>query len=519
MKQKPHLLTVIFWLTISFSFAQSSKPKLAEGGKFSPGQTFYSQNKECKLWFQDEVLVISQNDKVIWKSDMSGSWAANRKIDELNFLNGEIKCFFQNKLQWSSQTNFHNAHLVLGNDGIIKIESKDNELLWENFAVMARSVIPPLMSVGDEGPFTEKMIPPTNKLNLYVLFVDWVDAKATTKNFDSIWNLVTSNQELFKSLEKQGRAIGLKVKTNIKYQWKTLPHPTSYYFPPETASDLWNWESYIKDCPAILPEFYGVDSFDNNSLIVVLPNPEVKNKWKKDVPSGNLPISFLGLRSMISISPHFYGSKYTSLMHEIGHGYGSGDLYTFPPFNWYDAEMMGLDVMGDSHMSTGFMGYHRYRYGWIPFNKEKPRTIYLTEPHSYGVTLTSLSSDDGISMVLIPDQRVSNDSLTIPSALWGIEIAQDVQSTEQYYAGKNEKIVTEGEKIIIYKIEYPEPEGKRSIRLIPKKSFDKETDRWSNVFLYRDGDTFSNPSAPMEMKIRRNDDGTFYLEIALKPRS
>lgn len=79
-------------------------------------------------------------------------------------------------------------------------------------------------------------------------------------------------------------------------------------------------------------------------------------------------------------------------MHEIGHSYGTNELYAFPPFNWYDEEMMGFDMMGDSHLATSFIGYHHYRYGWLPFVKDDPKVIYLTNQHSYSVTLTPLSA-------------------------------------------------------------------------------------------------------------------------------
>ena len=205
-------------------------------------------------------------------------------------------------------------------------------------------------------------------------------------------------------------------------------------------------------------------------------------------------------------------------MHEIGHSYGCDELYAFPPFNWYDEEMMGFDMMGDSHFATNFIGYHRYRFGWLPFNKDEPKTLYLTQPHSFGITLTPLSTDKGIKFILIPDKRVNNDSLDKPSKLWGIEIGQDVQSTEQYFAGKNEKIFAEGDKLLIYTVEYPEQPNKRAIRLYPKKDFDHNTDRWRNVYLYNDGELFDNPNAPMTVEIHKKADNSYYLIVNIKPR-
>lgn len=519
MKKNIHLLRLLFlfFLINTTAFGQSSKKELTNKEGLKPTQTLYSNNGIFKLKFHNKCLVILKKDVVIWQSENWSSSLKKSKIDNLVFENGNIKCYFQNELIWASRTNFPNSKLILGNDGIIKIVTTENVVLWENFAVTANSVKPPLVSGGDEGPFTDNMIQPTNKVKLYTLFVDWPDAKATIKNLDSLWNRRTSNGELFTSLEHQGRAVNLKVESHVCKKWQTLPKPTSFYFPPNTEENLWNWEDYIKDCPAFLPSAFGIDSFDENSIVVIIPNPSIGNRWKKGVPSGNLPINFKGIKYLISMHPN-ETNNYRTLMHEIGHCYGSGELYSIPN-DMFHTEIFGLDMMGDSYFATGFMGYHRYRYGWMPFNKLNPKSIYLTENHTYGVTLTPLSANKGINMVLIPDGSVSKDSLKTPSKLWGIEIAQDVQSPEQYFAAKNEKIFNEGESIIIYSVDSQEQPGKRAIRLISKTGNPPQpNERWSKVFLYKDGETFNNNSAPMNVKIYRNDDGSYYLDIQVKKK-
>ena len=518
---KPKSLVLISFLLLKTSticFGQSIKQSIKSGESFKAGQIIYSNDKQYNLLFQNDALVVKKGATIVWQSDIQGSWLPNSKIDRITFSNGEIKSFFHNSIQWSSHTKFANSKLVLGNDGIIKIAASDNSILWESFAVTANSMKPPLVSGGEEGPFNDSVMQPTDKIKLYVVFLDWTDAKATENNFDSLWNLVSGNDELLRSFKKQGRAINLSVEPYLAKKWMTLPKPAKFYFPSNTASNEWNWQTYIQDCPALLHTAFGLDTFTNNSIAVFLPNPSVGDKWKDDVQTGNHIIDFRGMKVMITGAPKIYKGKYGTLMHEIGHAFGTGELYPFPPFEWYDTEMMGLDVMSDSYLATGFMGYHRYRYGWMPFNKEKPQSVYLTEPHSYGVVLTPLSSEDGIKMILIPDKTVSKSNLNKPAKLWGIEIAQDVQSMEQFLAGKNEKMITEGEMIIIYTVEYPEQEGKRAIRLIPKKAFDKDKDRWRKVFLYEDGETFENSTAPFDLKIYKNKDGSFYLDIKVKAK-
>ena len=517
MKTKSFLLISCLLLTInSICSGQSFKYSLKNGESLKAGEIIYCANKQYKLLFQNDALMVKKGATIVWQSDMEGSWLPNRKIDRATFNNGEINCYFHDSIQWSSHTKFANAKLVLSNDGIIQIAASDNSILWESFAIIAKSIKPPLVYGGDEGPFSDSVMQPTDKIKLYVVFVDWMDAKATEDNFDSLWNLVTGNGQLMNSFKKQGKDINLSVEPHLAKKWMSLPQPASFYFPPNTPANEWNWQTYIKDCPALLHTAFGLDTFTNNSIAVFLPNPSIGDKWKADVPSGNHIVDMHGMKVIITGAPKIYNEKYGTLMHEIGHAFGSGELYPFPPFEWYDTEMMGLDVMSNSQLATGFMGYHRYRYGWMPFRTDKPQSVYLTEPHSYGIVLTPLSSDNGIKMVLVPDKTVTKNNLLKPAKLWGIEIAQDIQSQEQFLAGKNEKMITEGELLIIYTVEYPEQEGKRAIRLFPKKTFDKDNDRWRKVFLYEDGETFENPSAPFDLKIYKNKDGSFYLDIKLK---
>lgn len=518
MKQTAFIFS---FLLLSFAMTtsvvgQNQKKELANNEALKSGQILYSNSGLLKMQIQNNSLAVIKKNSVIWQSKSWNSDLNKSKIDSLAFENGDIKCYFQNKLTWSSKTSFLNSKFVLGDDGIIKIVNNDNKVLWENFAVTANTVKPPLVSGGEEGPFTEDMMQPTKKIKLYVIFVDWQDAKATIYNFDSLWNSCNSKGELFNAFKQQGRAINLSVEAHLCKKWQTLPKPTSYYFPPNSEEGFWNWQDYIKHCPAFIPFAFGIDTFSNNSIIVIVPNPSIGDKWTKGVPSGNHPINFHGIKYLISLHP-VEKQGYRTLMHEIGHCYGSGELYASPNDDAANTEMFGLDMMGDDYFATGFMGYHRYRYGWMPFNKSNSKSIYLTQQQSYGVTLNPLSANKGIQMVLIPDAAVSKDSLNTPHKLWGIEIGQDVQSMEQFHTGMNEKMFKEGDYIIIYTVESQPQPGKRAIRLISKTGkLTQPNERWSKVFLYRDGETFQNSSAPMNVKIYRNDDGSFYLDIKIK---
>ena len=510
------ILSLLFALT---TFAQNKKYFVSNNESFVLGQILYSKDRQITASFGKSTFTIKKQGLIIWNSNDEGSILPKSKVNKLVLKNGNILFYKNDSIVWQSFTKFPtSSKLIVGNDGILKIISSKKTILWENFALKANSLKPPLLYAGSEGPFTKGFVNPTNKLKLYVLFVDWADAKAITKNFDSIWSVVTSNGTLEKSFAQQGKAINLTVEPLLSKKWVTLPKTSAYYFPTDSTDSYWNWQDYTKDCAAALNSAFNLDTFINNSIAVILSNPEIADKWAKDIPCGNHEIHYKGMNTMITFLPNHYTKKYTALMHEIGHSYGTNELYAFPPFNWYDEEMMGFDMMGDSHLATSFIGYHHYRYGWLPFVKDDPKVIYLTNQHSYSVTLTPLSTKKGINVVLIPDKRVTKDSLELPSKLWGIEICQDVQGTEQFFAGKGEKMFSEGDKLLIYTVEYPELPNKRAIRLFPKKEFNKDTDRWRNVFLYNDNEVFDNIEAPMTVEIHKVENNNYQLLITLKPR-
>lgn len=512
-------ISILLLLSASNIFGQTKKNYVSNNESFSLNQTLTSKDKQITASFEKSAFIIKRQGLKIWSSNDDGSILPNTKTDKLVFKNGNLLFFMGDTVVWQSFTKFPtSSKLIVDNDGMLKIISQNKIILWENFALKANSKKPPLLYAGSEGPFTNEFVNPTNKLKLYVLFVDWTDAKAKTTNFDSIWQVVTNNGALEKSFAQQGKAINFTVEPIISKKWVTLPKIMGYYFPVDSAESYWNWQDYTKDCASMLTSAFNTDTFSNNSVTIVLSNPEIAESWKKEIPAGNHQINEKGMKTMVTFLPNHYSRKYTALMHEIGHSYGSNELYAFPPFNWYDEEIMGFDIMGDSYNATNFMGYHRYRYGWLPFNSNEPKVIYLTKPQSYTVTLTPLSKDKGINVILIPDKRVSIDSLELPSKLWGIEICQDVQGENEYFEGKGKKMFSESEKLLIYTVEYPELPNKRAIRLFPKKEFNKDTDRWRNVFLYNDNETFDNPEAPMTVEIHKMENGNYELLVTLKPR-
>jgi hypothetical protein len=360
-------------------------------------------------------------------------------------------------------------------------------------ALAAGQEFPQLIFSGPEGSRNETEIHAGKEIILEVVFVDWSDkpVAAGTNNFDSLWSKITSNGELLNAFKRMGAT----VHTNLIRSWKRMPQTFETYFP---ANQGWNWQQYTVDGAALLP----VKPYPANTIAVVVPNEGIKGFT---CPSGAHSASYNGIRRMITLAPDVYKEHYTTLMHEIGHCYGSDELY--PASAPYLHEVAGYDAMGDIVYATGFLGYHRYRYGWMTTDRMK----LLNKTGNYTIHLKKLSSSTGVSMIVIPDK-------TKPQKLWIIEIGQDVVSRNQFKAGRGEKMNAEGDRLIIYTVENPEQANKRAIRLVPSNSFySKQGDiKWLDNASFVAGQSFTSADLPFTLHVNAKSPTGFYITVNIR---
>jgi len=354
-----------------------------------------------------------------------------------------------------------------------------------------------LLASGSEGKRDNSEIAAGRDIKLEVLFVDFSDQPLTSTNFDDLWKAATSNGEMLKAFERQGA----KVSVNLNKAWKRMPKPLTYYFPTTTDAQNWLWQDYTKHSVELLGT--GAN-YSPNTIVVIVPNKGATGF--KSVPSGAHGANdFRGLRRMITLMPQIYNEHYTTLMHEIGHCFGSDELY--PAQEPYLHEVGGYDLMGDVVYATGFMGWHRLRYGWL----SKGRTQYLSTKGDYKIDLKKLSGANGKAMIVVPDKAKA-------SKLWVIEIGQDVVSRAQFVAGKGEKLNAEGERIIVYTVEDPVVSGMRAIRLSPRTAFSLEqgTTKWLDDASYKQGQSFTTADAPFTFAIDSKGADGFGLTVKVK---
>lgn len=382
-----------------------------------------------------------------------------------------------------------------------KINGTNADLALDNISVRLNNTEaqPRLLAAGTEGKRMDFEITGSCSINLEVLFVDFSDQPVATTNFDELWKSITSNGELLKAFQRHGTAVNV----NLNKSWKRMPQPLNYYFPTNTDDQNWRWQDYTSHSINLLGT--GAD-FPPNTIVVIVPNKGATGF--KRVGSGAHGGGYRGVRKMITLMPLVYNEHYTTLMHEIGHCFGSGELYPASDPFWH--EVGGYDVMGDMIYATGFMGWHRLRYGWLP----KSRTQYLGVKGHYEIDLKKLSASSGKAMVVVPDPANS-------SKLWVIEIGQDVVSRDQFKANGMKKLNAEGDRIIVYTVEDPVVSGKRAIRLVPRTAFsaDHGTIQWLDDVSYKETagfKDFNNVGAPFSFTVLSKSKDGFGLSITVK---
>ena len=356
---------------------------------------------------------------------------------------------------------------------------------------------PEFFSIGDEGKRNSSEIDAGKNFRLEVIFVDWKDQSVDTSvDVQTLWKSITNDSKMADAFRAQGATVDI----HLNAGWRRMPKLMSYYFPKDAG---WNYQEYTQDGVKLL----GADStstYAANTIAVIIPNKGAVGFG--DVPSGAHGATIRGIRKVITLVPTAYSEHYTTMMHEIGHCFGSDELYpaSFP----YQHEVGGYDLMGDIVYATGFMGWHRYRYGWMGGEHIQ----YLENKGNYVIPLNKLSSAGGKSMVVIPDDKEPLKKY------WVIEIGQDVVWREQFYAGKGEKLNTEGERLIVYTVEETPVEGKRHIRLVPRTKFLEShgTVEWLDAVSYKENQSSIRTDMPFTIQMDGKTADGFNITVSIK---
>ncbi|MEM1118812.1 MAG: T9SS type A sorting domain-containing protein [Bacteroidota bacterium] len=354
-----------------------------------------------------------------------------------------------------------------------------------------------LLPFGREGIRTPNEVTTDGDLVLEVIFVDFNDAPSSTTDtdadFDGLWNLITSNGELSRSFKRQGFEGNLIV--NMEKEWKRMPRNRSHYF---LGNKAWEFQDYVNDSKLL----FGNEQHTSNTIAVVVVDSTVNFGG---VASGAHGFNHNGIRGLITAAPTIYNDSYVTMLHEIGHMFGSPDLY---PITGLTHLVGGYGMMGDTRGARDFLGWHLFRYGWL----DKDRTQLINDAGTYDIDLKNIGAGSGKSLIVIPDKNQYDK-------LWVVEVGQDVLTQANFKAGIDDYLNREGERLIVYTVEGAAPAGLRPIRLDfrtdPPDPLAHLSTEWLDAVSYKEGQSLTNPDAPFTMDVVSKTADGFQIKIDL----
>lgn len=286
---------LLFCISLNIAQAQNGKLPLTSGTELVVNKKYEAPTGGYSLVFQaDGNLVVRNNaDGFLWGSFQVGEPLYGKKA-RLE-TDGSFKVYDgDGQFMWGIPINMPGSKLSINDKGEVVILTPDNKTLWNGSKQNAAQLLPN----GTEGRRDNSEIAAGKEINLQVIFVDWADQPATSNDFDGLWNIFTSNNKMFEAFQAQGAKVNVQLN---KSGWKRMPKNLSYYFPPSTDAQSWNWQEYTQDGVKLLGA--GPD-FPANTIAIVVPSKGINGF--KSVGSGAHGAGFRGIRKMITPVPQIY---------------------------------------------------------------------------------------------------------------------------------------------------------------------------------------------------------------------
>lgn len=296
----------------------------------------------------------------------------------------------------------------------------------------------------------------------------------------------TDGQNLFQDLFAKQSHGKLTIDLTLVHGWRRLPKENKTYDVTTTEGH----RDLFVDCFALYPE---INFHDYDYVMAIMTGRGNFAFGERD----DQAIPYRG--KFINVALNQGSQSPYVLAHETGHLMGLPDLYTYTNQVPDDAPRNPTgpwDIMSDTRRSSGFIGWHRHKLGWLSDH----RKTYLTQG-SHNLTLAPLtdpSDDAGLSMIVVPVDEPDK-----PSKVFVAEIAQPLRNL------KPDQPVKPG-GILVYSVDATLPTGQNPLIVYPR------ADKLNAAF--HPGDTFDHPDAPFSLTVlRENLDGSVELKLDIKP--
>mgnify|MGYP002622200779 CR=1 FL=1 len=356
-------------------------------------------------------------------------------------------------------------------------------LLAATAAPGATVPIPPLDPRGDvyktEGPNDPLIYGPTvGKQKAVLLFVDFPNIPQDGDTEERAEKLLAGGrfQQLFHDQSYGKFSVGVEP----VHGWRRMPKENKAYDPTTTEGHR---EMFV-DAFALYPE---LNLLDYDHIMISMPGRGNFAFGERD----DQAIPYRGEK--INVALNQGSMSHFVLAHEFAHCMGLPDLYTYTDQVPDDAPRNPLgpwDLMSSAGQATGFIGWHRHKFGWLDDN----RKTYLTKG-THKLTLTPLGGDDGVSMVVVPADDPSK-----PSKVFVVECAQPLRI---------DKDAPEPGGVLVYSVDATLPSGQNAVVVYPRE------DKVNAAF--HPGQQFDAPSAPLRLRVGEAQEGGGYaIEVVVK---
>jgi len=341
--------------------------------------------------------------------------------------------------------------------------------------------IPELNPKGDpyktEGPTDYGFyVRPEGVVKAVMVFVDFPDAPAGSRNTESVGDHLLGNGDAQKLFEAQSYG-KMKLDVTRVNGWKRMPKAVGTYTGPDHVFSFEEHKAYIADATALFPSV----RFSEYRIVMIVASPTPKIELSPAFnarPGDGVPTPSGEVRLAVTFGNDSYANRSTNLVHEVGHLFGLPDLY--PHSDCANGSTVGpWDLMDNIFQGNIFFGWHRHKMGWL----DPERKTFLARGEWSG-TLSRLSAPHGTSMVVIP---VGGDPR--PSKVFVVELAEPVldRSTGRPM----------GEGVLIYSVDATVATGCLPVKVYSKRA----SDLWRAP--YGKGDTFNDPAAPMTVEVQK----------------
>lgn len=318
-----------------------------------------------------------------------------------------------------------------------------------------------------------------------VIFCDFPDRPANEETTQQRADKTlggTAQDGIFQNIFRSNSYGKLELDITLVHGWRTMPNGFRAYDPTTTQGH----RDMFVDAFALYPEI----NFNDYDYTLVLMTAKGNFAFGEREPTA-IPHREEKITVGVTQSSK---SPYT-LAHELAHCMGLPDVYTYTsrvPEGTPQNPLGPWDIM--SGPSTGFMGWHRHKLGWLDDN----RKTYLTQG-THRLTITPLSADHGLSMIVIPALEQDPNQ---PSKVYSIEVALPLREHPK-------RDMPQPAGLLVYSTDATKPTGFNPNVLYPK------TDKTHAA--YHAGDTFNHNNAPFTMKvIKKNPNGSYEVEITVK---